>query len=966
MKKALCVMIAFILLAASYSPTVTNAAQQKVSANPTVSFTVDKVVLTSTTDAQALSFTLNLSNQSTQNVDYNQYGVRIKDKNGNKYSAQLTEKASARILPKVTQAFKYAATIPSDLYINQLSIEIFAWDYSLPSLIRVLGSFDVASAVDTTSNAPVIKQATVNLSALDAKLPKNTSATFTLLSSYSVLKSSGWVIYSDVLIENLSAKTIKLPDNLLFNLRDESSLFLLTSVVAGQNQSLLTKQRRIITFQTPFNSTATPTTKGLTFELRKRPLVVNTTGTVLGGLPMDPTFVDSRVGTVLTAPNLANNALTIAAEKATYNHNTFNNAIDVTVTLKNEGKTSLPVPALSGNFQVMDGSISTPAVEKETHPAALAAGESTTYHFKAEFPLALNESSIQLVITGVKSATQAISKPINVITLSTSHIQPGVTGLTEVTSLDLKDFDPTLPIHSMINLQVIRSFHSVSNGEPMINLEVSAENETAVALKLPASLLFEIRDSAELSYPTTAISGADQTIMPHQSIKFTLQTKTGSKDEQTAYSFDFVKKAATPAEANVLLDYIDISSSFANTQSVNSPLVTAIGRLGVTLKSTYRLASSSGDDILMSEVELENLDTKTVTLPNEDGLYAGYMLNDVDAGGKIVRIQTSPYLYPNQKTTIYIYTKVPYSTIAENGYIYVGDGTLNKQTSVWTSTHEWTELPYTLGANTLSAAVLDKEWVLTDAGRASSGKIVDSQIYDINNQKMLAVRILQTNKELRNGSIVPYTGYLTDTNGSVLSLKTTDDTAGTAILCNTCTALSTLWTVLPTGFTTENQSVIFGQKLDDQAFTTPQKYAFVSSGGTATSGSSLSNIAIYPYTISLQNPKLTLYSTGSGANSSAAYDIALDYTISKSIDAAGSAKNRSLQFTLTEGDGKVIKTWDTPLVGGGAWTTGSNKLSFANSEIPDLQSFINSRQLNVYEKFEGGTRLLGTIAIDWY
>jgi hypothetical protein len=117
-------------------------------------------------------------------------------------------------------------------------------------------------------------------------------------------------------------------------------------------------------------------------------------------------------------------------------------------------------------------------------------------------------------------STQAISKPINVITLSSSNIQAGTTGLTEVTSLDLKDFDAALAIHSMLTLQVIRSYHSVSNGDPMINLEVNAENESAVALKLPASLLFEIRDSAQLSYPTTVVSGADQTIMPHQSIQY--------------------------------------------------------------------------------------------------------------------------------------------------------------------------------------------------------------------------------------------------------------------------------------------------------------------------------------------------------------------------------------------------------------------------------------------------------------
>jgi hypothetical protein len=953
-------MIAFILLATSYSPTVSNAAQQKVNVSSSVFFTLDKVTLTSKTDAQDLSFVLNLSNQSTQNVDFNQYGIRVKDKDGNKYSAQLSEKALAKVLPKLSQSFKYAVTVPSNITFSQLSVEIFAWDYSSPTLMRVLGSLETASAA---SNAATNKQSIVNLSALDVKLPKNSSASFTLLSSYKILKNGEWVIYSDIVVENLSAKSIKLPDDLLFNLRDEASLYLLTNVVAGQNQTLLPKQRNIITFETLLKNT--DITKSLTFELRKRPLTVNTAGTVLGSFPMDAAFVESHVGTVISTPTLASNALTITAERATYNHNEFNNVIDVAVTLKNEGKSTLPVTSMSGNFQVINSTLSIPAVEMGIHPESLAAGESSTYHFTAEFPLATDESSIQLVLTANKSATQTINKTINVISLSSSNIRSGEQGLTEVTSLDLKGFDAALGTHSMLTFQVLRSYHTVSNGNPMINLEVNAENESTIALKLPASLLFEIRNSAQLSYPTAAIGGTEQSIMPHQSIQFTLQANMGIKDTQTAYSLDFIKKGATAIEANAVYDSIDISSSFANTQSVNSPLITSIGKLGVSLKSTYRLATATGDDILMSELQLQNLDNKTITLPNQSGtgLYGGYMVNDTDAGGKLIRVQTSPYLYPNQKTTIYIYTKVPYTSKADSGYIYLGDGTLNSQTSAWTQTHEWTEIPFTLGSGSIASTVLNNEWMLADAGRASIGKIVDSQIYDINNQKMLAVRILQTNKEQRIGSIVPYTGYLSNGDGSVLSLITTDDSA--AIVCNSCSALTTLWTVLPIGFTTENQNVVFGQKLDDQSFATPQKYAFTSSTAAATNGS-LNNAAIYPFNVSVQNAKLTLMSTGAGANTIIGYDINFDYTVSKVLDAAGAVKNRSLQFTLTEGDGKVVKTWNTILDGVGAWITGKNKLSFANADIPDQQSFLNSRQLNVYEKFEGGTRLLGSIAISLY
>lgn len=43
-----------------------------------------------------------------------------------------------------------------------------------------------------------------------------------------------------------------------------------------------------------------------------------------------------------------------------------------------------------------------------------------------------------------------------------------------------------------------------------------------------------------------------------------------------------------------------------------------------------------------------------------------------------------------------------------------------------------------------------------------------------------------------------------------------------------------------------------------------------------------------------------------------------------------------------------------------------HKLSFANSDIKDLQTFVSlPKQLKVYEKFEGGTRLLGSLSVSY-
>jgi hypothetical protein len=983
-----CVMAAsvLILIAASFSPTVSNAAKQSVNASSTVYFTLDSASLTAGTDSQTLNFTLNLTNQSESSVDLNQYGVRVTDQDGNHYSAQLTEKASARILAHQAQSYKYAVQVPSNISLSQISVDMFAWDFSAATFMRDLGSIPASSAAASVSTVSTAsgKQVVLNLNDVDPSLPSSTLASFTLQRSYKMLKNGVWSVYSDVMVDNLSAQAIQLPANLLFNLRDNNKTYILTSIISGGNQTIQPMGRTLLSFQSALKTPDTST--NLSFELSKRPVLGVKANNLLGSLSIDDSMVDAHVGGTVLYPTQAVNALNMIAEKATYTFEAFSNEIAVDFTLHNDGTTVVPVPKLTGTYQVSGSTLTIGASEAESHSETLAAKQSTTYHFTAQFPKGTDEGTLQLVIAEQEAATET---PIDVISLPSSYAQGGEGSLTETAAFDMKDFDATLSKYSNLSFQVVRSYHAASDNVPTVNVDLVAENQSAVAMKLPASLSFNVKDSAGLSYPITVTTGADQSIMPHQTLELTLQALIGKKDTSTDYTLELVKKAAaatastsSPSSAATaatststtatdttsvstaqtsIYAAIDLASSFANTKA-NSTLNTSIGKLGIALKSTYRLATDSGDDVLMSEVEIQNLDSKVVTIPNlaNAGLYGGYMIGDLDAKGKVIRIQTSPYLYPNQKTTVYIYTKISYTAAVADGYIYLGDGTLNTTTSVWTSTHEWAELPYVLNTTAITTTAFNSEWMINDTGRTSTGKVVDSQTYTINNQKMLAVRILQTNKEARNGSIVPYTGYLTNTDGTVLALKTTDSSATTTKLGMDGLALSTLWTVLPSGVSADNAQIVFGQKIDDQSFASPMQYAFTSNASG--SSNTIVNASVYPYNILLQDPKMII-NRGSGTSINS-YDIYFDYTATKTLDASGSDTNRSLEYQLIDSNNQVVKTWDEALEGTTAWVTGKNKLSILPSEINDITTFSAfSKQLNVYEKFEGGTRLIGTVSV---
>ena len=852
------IFIALSMILISFTPSISQAGKQGVFINESVYFSLDQVSLTSGTETQSLHFTLDLNNNSDQLVNFNDYGIRVLDTKGISYSAQLVEKINARVQPKQMVAFKFVASVPPKITYDQLRVNIFAWDFSRSDYMQDMGSLTVSAAVNPKQLAN--QQLVLHLDDIDASLADDALLSFELLRSYKVLTNGGWSIYSDVMAINQTNKTLKLPTGLTYQIIDSAQFSYPASVTYGGDQNILPHQQNMITIQAAMGEEGATDKYTLEFAKKTTPAGTGTAGTsgstgsgtsgtsgsagsgssaasattsvettVFGSLNLAGSFKVLTPGEVVLYISKGKNGLSILNGQSSYTIDSDGLHVDSTYTLRNDSKTILNLPALTGVFQIGQSTLTISASEIEIHPLYLAPLESTTYHFTALFPLGVNPGNVQLVVSEKKmTGTAATFIPISISQLP--------------------------------------------------------ETSTTIA-----------------------------------------------------------------------------------TGKASDGVVTSFGRIGITLVSTFRMPTDSGDDVIMSEVQLENLDTKIITLPNlaGAGIYAGYMIGEFDASSKVVRIQTSPHLNPKQKTSIYIYSKIPYTMELAAGYLYLGNGVMSTPTSPWTQTKEWAKLSYPSSTAAFTSTTAESEWFIQDSGRMSTAKIVDSQIYDINGQKMLTTRILQTNKEFRNGIIVPYTGYLTSTDGSsILALKTTDDSALTTKMCKDCTSLSTLWVAMPNGFSTEKQQFNFGQKADDQAYIAPKQYTFTPTPG-AVSGNETSLIvtaSVYPYTLNFKNALMSYFTTGTGASQTKTYTITYDYAITKTIEAVGMLKNRSLEIVVTDYTGKTVKTWNTALDGSGASSLTSNKLTILPSEMSDLDAFTNFvRKINFYEKFEGGTRLLGSL-----
>lgn len=820
----LIVAVIGVSMSSRLTPTA-QAGKEGVFVSSDVYFTLEEASVSQGADTQTLRFAVQLVNNSSDIIDFNQYGVRVQDGEGSTYSASLSEKSVARVQGNQSQTYRYSAQLPANLSADNLKVVLFAWSFSGGVSTKEIGAFSVSNVLPAGVQK---QQISLNLGDIDASLPDNSPAVFEISRSYKSLSGGNWILYVDVLVQNNGTTSTKIPSGLSFGIKDSNQLSYTATVVFGGDQIILPRQKSLIVLQAPIGSTddnnqffleimKKTTTETTTKDTNSNTNSTSTSSstitnlTLLGTASLKGTFHTTAAGESIAVSSKAANSLSMSVSDVRYENRSDGLRVEGTFIVKNDTKVVLGAPTLTGQFQIGGTTLAVTATETAQHPAFLSPAEKTEYSFAATLPAGADPSSVELVVLEKKSST--VSTPVLI-----GKVPPG---------------------------------EGTSGGSTDAGLGV-----------------------------------------------------------------------LTPA-----------------------------GTLSFNVKATYRLATEADEDVLMSEIEVKNLESTTVTIPS---LYGGYKIDDVDLKGSAVKLQTSSYLSPGQKTTIYVYSKLSYMMEVGEGKLYLGDGVFDTKTSTWSSTHLWTELPITVNPGSIRTSELGKEWMISDPGRISTAQVVDNKIYVTDTQKILALRIQQQNKDSRNGNSVSYIGYVTDGEGTVWTAKTAEETGK---LSKDAYAMSTLWVSVPLDMPTEKLSFVFGQKLGDGIFATAGIYAFSPVQDQNNLEKYHLNVGMNPYTLDIQNPTLVY--------TSKKIDINFDYNLTKGLLTTGAYKDRSITLELVydNNDHEKVESWDIPLEGTGALKNGKNTVSLDPTKVKDLIYLLSYSKLNVYEKFEGGTRLLGTMTV---
>ncbi|RTE11096.1 hypothetical protein [Paenibacillus whitsoniae] len=397
---------ALLMTAASFLtlPLATSAfaGKEGVFLSDSVYFTLDRVLLSTGADDSSLRFTLDLTNNSPYTVDFNNYGVKVVDANGYSYTARLSEKVNARVKAGDIGAFKFASELPASVSASDLKVDIFRWNDRSTADIGVL-SVEAAMA---EAGQSAQQQAVINLKDIDSTLAEDSYVTAQLGRSYKVFKDNAWMVYTEVVLENLGTSNVKLPDGLETNLMDNKGLTYTATFSSGGVPSLLPQQpiKAMLAAAVP----ASLDTGKLNLLFSPKGKVKST---VLGSLNVSKTFGVAGIGDKTAYPpadaNQDVSGLVLSTTWAAASKQPDGLHVQANVTLTNTSDGILTLPSLSGQFQAVRSSVIVSSSDNASRSTYLSPNESTTYRFSGILPASLGADALQLVVLEKQAAAAA-------------------------------------------------------------------------------------------------------------------------------------------------------------------------------------------------------------------------------------------------------------------------------------------------------------------------------------------------------------------------------------------------------------------------------------------------------------------------------------------------------------------------------------------------------------------------------
>lgn len=366
-------------------------------------FTLENATFTAGAESSALQFSIQMHNGSGGPIDFNGYGVQIVDDQGNSYPAKLTSKQNARVNSGQDQQFSFVSQTGKNASVQNLKVQLFAWDSGSPTFTRTLGELSVSSAVSNALDPT--KLMLISLKDVDSAYNQDALVAMRLGQSYPVTDNGVEYFYTDLYVRNAGSSNFQLPSGLQFRIKGTDSLTYTTSLVNGGQETLIPDKLTKLRVRTQVPASFDPSSFVLEAFYTE-----DSIDHVAGSVPLAGSTAIVPLGTEQPYSLYGmDKGLKIKADQATSTRQNDGILLQNSVTIRNDGKEVVALPALSATYMLNSETLAASVQDKSVTTNFLAPNQSATYNYSVLVPNGVDPATVRLALMESASGSTSSS-----------------------------------------------------------------------------------------------------------------------------------------------------------------------------------------------------------------------------------------------------------------------------------------------------------------------------------------------------------------------------------------------------------------------------------------------------------------------------------------------------------------------------------------------------------------------------
>jgi len=488
------------------------------------------------------------------------------------------------------------------------------------------------------------------------------------------------------------------------------------------------------------------------------------------------------------------------------------------------------------------------------------------------------------------------------------------------------------------------------------NITLKIENIGNQSFTIP-SYEFQLITAGGLAYPLSAKGIKDQTLTPKTDAEIQL---TGSipkevdmKNAKLYLSIPVGEtKISVPVTAFTLPQYVEQTGGAIGTEYAFS---TDSGDYRAVVNSIHRLPMDD-NDLLTTHITISNSGPETVTIPHFTGKFI--LDNNVEIEGNAIIFDKVIGIKPNESISVQLYGSIPYT------YEFSEVKVLLQEKDEDDRIIDLVEVIHNADLSPISSVAFGNSYTLDVIGQKAAISVRDIHTFEGRSDQIFAVQIDAENLEKRFSNIASLNAYFETEDGLLypanVEISRDKVSPGGKALIN-------LWQQLPKRIDTSKMKLVVGESVIGEdgkptgvyvnpvAFELPEENKAVPSD--------LTNLEIYPYTISISKIRTQINYEAGRVLATFNYELSRD-----SLVTADSEQHRLL-LEISDENGAIKFSQAFALTGEQALEIGSHSGEFFKDDREFVYKIetIKNYDFNVYHQFNNEyKKLIASKKIRWF